>query len=44
MSAGAFPEPPAGPAGENNTAKHNGLYQCVLIVCTSNQGHCQHKR
>ena len=38
MTAGSFPDPPTGPAGENNTAKHNGLFQCVLIVCAPNRG------
>jgi len=38
MTAGAFPDPPTGPAGENNTAKHNGLFQCVLIVGAPNRG------
>jgi len=38
MTAGSFPDPPLGPAGENNRAKHNGLFQCVLIVCAPTRG------
>ena len=37
MSASAFPEATVPPAGNGNEAKHNGLYQCLVIICTSNR-------
>jgi parallel beta-helix repeat protein len=39
MSASSFPDPPGPPAGSDNVARHNGLWECVLIVCDSNRGH-----
>ena len=41
MWAAADPPPPAGPAGSGNIAKHNGLFDCLLIVCASNRGHAE---
>ena len=39
MTASSFPEPPGPPAGDGNSAKKNGNFQCVLIVCAKNRGH-----
>jgi hypothetical protein len=38
MWAGSFPDAPGPPAGDGNAAKHNGGFQCVLVVCASNRG------
>jgi len=39
MTASSFPAPPGPPAGDGNSAKKNGNFQCVLIVCAKNRGH-----
>jgi hypothetical protein len=39
MSAVTESAPPGGPAGEGNSAKHNGIFDCsMLIICTFNRG------
>jgi hypothetical protein len=38
MKASSFPDPPGPPSGAGNSAKHNGNFQCLLIVCATNQG------
>ena len=43
MIASAFPDPPGPPAGDGNSAKHNGVFQCVLIQCAANQGQAKIK-
>jgi hypothetical protein len=36
IAAADLPTPP--PAGTGNAAKHNGVFDCVLIVCARNRG------
>jgi parallel beta-helix repeat protein len=38
MSASSFPDPPAPPAGNGNEAKHNALFQCLVIICAPSRG------
>jgi hypothetical protein len=38
MIASADLAEPAPPAGDGNAAKHNGVFECVLIACAFNRG------